>query len=366
MTGELVVINEDILRTGDISALPQEIQQTVLRIKDSIDLTNMVQITQFGLQPQNRMAKVAEKAFSKFNPQDKDEVNAILSQMIDEINTQDFANIIKEQRTLEAAENIDQAKMQALTKKIMEKRNSLEEQLTEFVKKLNSSKKALYTDIEVCELMFNENVACLKEVDLHVLAGILKVKEAKESLLPQMMQQSQETNDIVLSQQVNDFERSLYFFEKKIHEMGETRIIVEQALAQIRIIQMGDAALVQEIQTNITTGIPVCKNHLVMALSQIVQSNALRVQKAMRKITNELIVQNAEMLKTRTVELANELGKDFVDVETLQKAHDDLVSTIEAITQIHEETSTKREDAKQQMVLMEKELKQILRVQNNI
>ena len=83
-------------------------------------------------------------------------------------------------------------------------------------------------------------------------------------------------------------------------------------------------------------------------------------QKQVSKTTNDLLLKNAEMLKTNTIETAKENERGIVDIETLKKTQENLVSTLEETLRIQSEGRTKRRQAEQELISMENELKQKL------
>jgi uncharacterized protein YaaN involved in tellurite resistance len=66
------------------------------------------------------------------------------------------------------------------------------------------------------------------------------------------------------------------------------------------------------------------------------------------------------MLKTGTTEIAKETERGIVDMETLKKVNDDLIGTIEEVIRIHQDGRAKRQQAEQELIKIEGDLKQKL------
>lgn len=88
------------------------------------------------------------------------------------------------------------------------------------------------------------------------------------------------------------------------------------------------------------------------------QHNAVETQKQVSKTTNDLLLKNAEMLESNTIETAKENERGFVDIDTLKKTQEHLVSTIEETLRIQTEGREKRQQAEQELISMEDEMKQ--------
>ena len=77
-------------------------------------------------------------------------------------------------------------------------------------------------------------------------------------------------------------------------------------------------------------------------------------------MTNDLLKKNAEMLKIGTIETAKENERSIVDIETVRKVNDDLVTTIEETLKIQQEGRAKRRAAEAELVELEGRLKKAL------
>ena len=161
-------------------------------------------------------------------------------------------------------------------------------------------------------------------------------------------------------QVVSDFESNVDRFEKKIHDLKISKTIAIQTAPQLRLIQNNDKLLVERIQSAIYNAIPLWKNQIVIALGLTRQQQVLQQQRAISDTTNKLLLQNAEMLKTNSIETAKENARSVVDIDTVKKVNDDLVSTIEETIKIQREGREKRIAAEQELVQIENRLKEVL------
>ena len=127
---------------------------------------------------------------------------------------------------------------------------------------------------------------------------------------------------------------------------------------QIRMIQNNEAELVEKIQGSLTNTIPLWKNQMVLALGINNAKQALGAQKAVTKLTNDMLNKNSEMLKQGSIDIAQESERAIVDVETLQKTNANIIETLDKVIEIHENGRQKRKEAEEQLEEIEKELKE--------
>lgn len=90
------------------------------------------------------------------------------------------------------------------------------------------------------------------------------------------------------------------------------------------------------------------------------QQRVLKMQQEIIETTNEMLVKNAELLKTNSIETAKESNRGIVDVETLQKVNENLLATIDETIKIQKEGRQKRQAAEQELLKIETQLKEKL------
>ena len=150
---------------------------------------------------------------------------------------------------------------------------------------------------------------------------------------------------------------------QEISELSRTVSI--QLAPQIRLLQNADQEVVDRLASDIINTIPLWRNQMVLALGIEHTRKALDAQSAVNEMTNELLRKNAETLKMGAIDAAKASESGIVDIETLRKCNDDIISSINEVVKIHEEGSRKRAEAEVEIVRIEEELKQALLAAGN-
>jgi uncharacterized protein YaaN involved in tellurite resistance len=233
----------------------------------------------------------------------------------------------------------------------------LSDQIEKIVDELDKARIMLLKDIGVLDGLFDKNLGYMQDLDLFILAGSQKLKELQETVLPQLKSKAEASGDALDAQHYNDMAQLVTRFEKKLHDLKLSRTIAIQTLPQIRLIQNNDQALVEKIQSSILNTIPLWKNQIVIAISLFRQEKALQLQREVTDTTNELLLKNAALLKENSIEIARENERGIVDIETLKKVNDDLISTIEETIKIQQEGKSKRQAAEVELAKIEKDLR---------
>nr|SUY25712.1 toxic anion resistance protein [Clostridioides difficile] len=81
-------------------------------------------------------------------------------------------------------------------------------------------------------------------------------------------------------------------FEKKIHDLELTRMVSLQMAPQIRLVQNSNNLMAEKIQSTIVNTIPLWKNQIVLALGISHLNQAMKAQREVSNMTNELLLKN--------------------------------------------------------------------------
>ena len=200
----------------------------------------------------------------------------------------------------------------------------------------------LMKDIATLDKMYASNLTYYKELTMYILAGKAKIEEVTNTELAQKRARAEKSGLSEDAQAVKDLEDQINRFEKKIHDLELTRMIAIQTAPQIRLIQSSDTMMVEKIQSTLVNTIPLWKNQMVLALGIEDSTKAARAEAAVTEMTNKLLTANAEKLKQATIETAQASERGIVDMETLRKTNESLITTLDEVARIQREGREKR------------------------
>lgn len=232
-----------------------------------------------------------------------------------------------------------------------------ESNVTEICNLLEKHQIQLLKDVAVLDQLYELNKNYYKELTMYILAGKQKLSKVQKEELPILMEKANRTGLPEDAQAVNDLNALCNRFEKKIHDLELTRMISVQMAPQIRLVQNNDTTMSEKIQSTIVNTIPLWKSQMVLALGIAHSEQAVRAQREVTDMTNELLRKNAEALKMATVETARESERGIVDIETLKYTNESLISTLDEVLQIQVEGRQKRIEAEEELAKIEGELK---------
>lgn len=340
-----------------IDVLPEENREKARQIAGQIDPQNQQSLTMYGTSAQSKLLNFSHQMLDHVQKKDIGEVGQILSDLMKRLE-----HVNPDELTPEKKNVISRlfGKVSNSIQEVLSKYQKTGAQIDRISVKLEHSKKALMGDNKMLEELYERNRDYFQALNVYIAAGELKIEEIQTKLLPELQKKAEAGNDQMAVQDVNDMMQFVDRLEKRIYDLTLSRQITVQSAPQIRLIQNTNQALVEKIQSSIMTAIPLWKNQVAIALTLMRQRSAVEAQKQVSKTTNELLLKNAEMLKANTIETARENERGLVDIETLKKVQENLVGTLEETLKIQEEGRTKRQQAEQEILAMEDDLKQKL------
>lgn len=336
----------------EVQLTPEE-QKVVDDFAEKIDITSSALVMQYGSGAQKKIANFSDTALVNVRTKDLGEVG-------DEI-----ANLVVELKSFDAGEEekgfLGFFKKQANRLDGMKARyDKAEVNVNKIASSLEGHQVQLMKDIVMLDKLYETNLAYHKELSMYILAGKKRLKRERETTLEELKAKAQRSGLAEDAQAANDFAQQCDSFEKKLHDLELTRMVSVQMSPQIRLVQNNDRLMAEKIQSTIVNTIPLWKSQMVLALGVAHSADAVRAQREVTDMTNELLRKNAEKLKMSTIETARESERGIVDMETLRQTNQSLISTLDEVVKIQEEGKTRRREAEQELGRLENELKQKL------
>ena len=336
----------------DESMLSEAERKMVDDFAQKIDVTDSNLVLQYGAAAQKNIASFSENALSNVRTKDLGQVGDALSQLVGELKTfgqpekKGLAGLFQKKRSELEAMKASYAKAESNVDRI--------------VKVLEEHQVTLMKDIAMFDQMYELNTKYYKELTMYIIAGKKRLEYLRSNDLVQLREKAAQSGTQEDAQACNDFANLLDRFEKKLHDLELTRMISVQMGPQTRLLQNNDTQMLEKIQSSLVNTIPLWKSQMVLALGLEHGRQATAAQTAVTNMTNDLLRQNADMLKMGTIETAKEAERSVVDIQTLQHTNEQLISTLDEVMKIQTEGAQKRREAEAELGRIEGELKQKL------
>ena len=284
-------VKKDIpIERPELEKLSPAEQAAVKAFAEKIDILNTEQVMNYGSNAQKNISEFSEAALNSVRTKDLGEVGGMLGDLVVELQglnfdpeeKKGFLGLFKK-----ATQNIASLKAQY---------DKAEVNVDKIVESLEKHEVVLMKDISMMDKMYERNLEYMKELTMYIIAGKLKIEQLRNEELPKYQQKAQESGLPEDAQAANDFANMIGRFEKKIHDLELTRTISIQMSPQIRMIQNNDSLMAEKIRSSIVNTIPLWKSQMVLALSLYHSDQAMKAQREVTDVTNQLLTKNAQAL----------------------------------------------------------------------
>ena len=339
-----------------VEALTPEERAKAEEIKNGIDLMDSQTAILYGVGAQRNLAEFSDNILANVRNKDTGYVGDLMGELVEKV--RDVGVDEAEGGVLDKLPFLRSAAR--AVRKLLARYEKIEVQIDRIQRDLEEARMQMLKDVAMFDGLYEKNLEYFRGLQVYIVAGEEKLRETREETLPRLRAEAQAKGDPMSAQVVRDFEDTVDRFEKKLHDLKLSKAIAIQTAPQIRLIQNNDKLLVDKIQTAILSTIPLWKGQIVIALGLARQQSALQMQRSVTDTTNELLQRNAELLKQNSLDVARESERGIVDLETLKKVNDDLISTIEETIQIQREGRAARQSAEAELAGIEQKLKDAL------
>ena len=230
-------------------------------------------------------------------------------------------------------------------------------QIDRIALKLERERNDLLNDNRMLDQFYQRNKEYYEALNIYIAAGEVKMDQLINERIPAAIDQAKSSRNQMDIQKVNDLSQFLDRLDKRTHDLRLTRQMTLQQAPQIRMIQNTNQALAEKIQASLHTAIPLWENQITIALALLRQENAAQSQAKVSQTTNDLLLRNSQMLHQGSTEVAREVERGVIDLDTLKQSQTNLIKTIEDTMEIQEAGYAQRRAAEAELHALEEELR---------
>lgn len=323
-------------------------------IMNQIDLKDRTSILYFGTQAQEDMSTISESMLEGVKNKDLGNASKSLNEIVVAIKGFDINQLDPSKKPSFFSRLFGKAKPVA---EFLNKYDDVRKQINTITDNLEDHKTQLLTDIVSLDKLYEANLDYFHKLELYIAAGEKKLEELNSSILPGMAEKAEKnSDDIMLAQELRDTRSARDDLDRRVHDLRLTRQVAMQSLPSIRMVQENDKSLISKINSTLINTVPLWKNQLAQAVTIFRMSDAADSVKKATDLTNDLLESNAENLRTGNAEVRRQIERGVFDINSVRKANDSLIATINDSLQIAEDGRVARHKAVAELTEMETEL----------
>lgn len=191
--------------------------------------------------------------------------------------------------------------------------------------------------------MFNSNLEYYHELVKYIAAGEQGCKELHE-YIEQKEQELATSNNVDLQFEISNLRQAENMLEQRVMDLKTAESIALQSIPMIKTMEFSNANLTRKINSAFIVTLPVFKQALAQAMMLKRQKIQAYSMSALDKRTNELLIKNAQNTVEQSKQITRMTNTSSVQIETLEKTWNTIVSGIDETKRIQEEAKRKREE----------------------
>jgi len=326
----------------------------VIQIASNLNIKDANAILEFGNEPAALISKFADQILNSIKTSSVENSGVMireLTSIMKKFDKQDF----EEEKTgffgklfSKPSKAID--KMMGKYKTIGGEIDKIYTQLSVYKVEINSSNLLL-------EGLYNQNFEYYGELEKYIAAGnMIAEKFEKEDMTRlEVLTGNGEQINIINYENVK---ATIEMLKQRIYDLEMAKMVSLQTAPQIKMIQRGNYKLISKVHSAFIITIPVFKNGIIQAIALKKQKLVSDSLAELDRTTNELLMKNAENIRSQSVDIAKLTGGTSVKIETLEKTWNTIMQGIEETNSIEEENKKAREAGIVKLHDMSEKLKQ--------
>lgn len=227
--------------------------------------------------------------------------------------------------------------------KLLNKYNTMGDEIDKIYTQLKVYEGEIEKSNRNLDQMFNSNLEYYHELVKYIAAGEQGCKELHE-YIEQKEQELATSNNVDLQFEISNLRQAENMLEQRVMDLKTAESIALQSIPMIKTMEFSNANLTRKINSAFIVTLPVFKQALAQAMMLKRQKIQADSMSALDKRTNELLIKNAQNTVEQSKQITRMTNTSSVQIETLEKTWNTIVSGIDETKRIQEETKRKREE----------------------
>lgn len=348
------VENKDIEQKAISISRQLKVSPQVMQIASNLNIKDANAVLEFGNEPAQQISKFADQILNSIKTSSMENSGVMIKELTSIMKKFDKQDFEESKPTFfgklfsKPSQAID--KMLGKYKTIGGEIDKIYTQLSGYKVEINNSNLML-------ENLYNQNFEYYAELEKFIAAGNMIVEKNESGDLPKLEALAANGEQINAINYENA-KATLEMLKQRIYDLEMAKMVSLQTAPQIKMIQRGNYKLISKVHSAFIITIPVFKNGIIQAIALKKQKLVADSLAELDRTTNELLMKNAENIRSQSVDIAKLSGGTSVKIETLEKTWNTIMQGIEETKSIEDENKRSREAGIVKLHEMTEKLKQ--------
>ena len=326
----------------------------VMQIASNINIKDANAILEYGNEPAAQISKFADQILNSIKSNSIENSGVMIKELtsiMKKFDKQDF----EESKTSFFGKLF--SKPANAIEKMMGKYKTIGGEIDKIYTQLSGYKVEINNTNLLLENLYNQNFEYYGELEKYIVAGNIVVEKNESQDLPRLEALASNGEQINAINYENA-KATIEMLKQRIYDLEMAKMVSLQTAPQIKMIQRGNYKLISKVHSAFIITIPVFKNGIIQAIALKKQKLVSDSLSELDRTTNELLMKNAENIRSQSVDIAKLAGGTSVKIETLEKTWNTIMQGIEETKSIEDENKRLREAGIVKLHEMTEKLKQ--------
>jgi len=326
----------------------------VIQIASNINIKNANAVLEFGNEPAQQISKFADQILNSIKTSSVEDSGVMIKELtsiMKKFDKQDF----EEEKNGFFAKLF--SKPSKAIDKMLGKYKTIGGEIDKIYTQLSGYKVEINNTNLLLENLYNQNFEYYGELEKYIAAGNMVAQKYESEDIPKLKALASNGEQINVINYENAKE-TVEMLKQRIYDLEMAKMVSLQTAPQIKMIQRGNYKLISKVHSAFIITIPVFKNGIIQAIALKKQKLVSDSLAELDRTTNELLMKNAENIRSQSVDIARLAGGTSVKIETLEKTWNTIMQGIEETKSIEDENKRLRADGIIKLHDMTEKLKQ--------
>lgn len=311
--------------------------EEVEKLVSTININDVNSIVKFGNEVAVEISKASDQVLNSMNMEQINDSGELLQNLAAVMEKFDSKELKEEKKGLFV-------NLRKQLDKLLAKYHTMGEEVDKIYVQLRKYETEIEASNVKLETMFNANIQYYKELVLYIMAGEQACAELDQYIADYRAKLEASPDSGAIAMDLQTLEQTRQIFEQRVMDLKIAENVAMQTVPMLKAMQFSNLNLIRKINSAFIITMPVFKQALaqaVMLKRQRVQAEAMQ---ALDEKTNELLIKNAENTVAQTKFTTKLASGSSIQIETLEKTWQTIVSGIEETRQIQESAKQKRKE----------------------
>ena len=312
----------------------------VQALTSEIEIQNTNSILMFGQKPSENISRVSDELLKSMKAVKAEEVSEMLVHLTKIMDKFDIQELTEPNAKPSVFAKIFKS-MQNSIEKLFEKYDDMGKEVDAIYVTLKKFETDIQKSNADLKKLMDGNIEFFQQLEKYVVAGEIALEEIED------YKQQYSNNDSISPEErqmmVQKLDMAKEMLSQRIYDLRIAENVALQTCPMINTMQMSNFNLMRKINSSFIITLPIFKQCLAQAVILKRQEVQAKSIKQLDDKTNELLLRNAELNATQSVNIAKMASGSSIQIETLEKTYETIKNGIEETKAIQAQARAERE-----------------------